>query len=167
MVSKILRVAGALTVTVALSLLAIELLARGNNARERRKRAALGDSLYARVNGDGGRPVIFIAGLQATSSYWGTSFDSLSDHHRLIYLDLLGFGNSPWPEADYNLADQIGAIERTLAQMEATEEVTLVAHSFGTIVAAHYAATHPGEVRQIVLLGAPVFANEKEARERI
>lgn len=167
MTSRILRVAGLLIIAIALFLFVIELLARRNNAIERRKRASRGDLLYARVIGERGTPVVFIAGLQATSSYWGSSFDSLSDRHRVIYLDLLGFGKSPWPEGEYTLDDQLAAIERTLARMGAADEVTLVAHSFGTIVAAQYAATHPGQIRQVVLLGAPVFANEEEARERI
>lgn len=145
----------------------VELLARRNNAIEKRRRAALGDRLYAKVVGDRGSPIVFMAGLQATSSYWQGQFDALSDGHRVIYLDLLGFGDSPWPDLDYTLDDQLRAIERTLVELDASDEVTLVGHSFGTIVAAHYAAAHPTEVRQLVLLGAPVFANEQDARERI
>lgn len=152
---------------IALFFLMIELLARRNNRIERRKRAVQGDRLYARVVGDGKTPIVFIAGLQATSSYWEGRFDPLAERHRVIYLDLLGFGDSPWPDVEYTLDDQLAAIEKTLAALNASDEITLVGHSFGTIVAAHYAAAHPGQVRQLVLLGAPVFANEQEARKRI
>lgn len=150
------------------ALLAIaELLARRNNALARAARADHGDLLYTKLAGDRGTPVVFIPGLQATSGYWQGRFDSLSDRHRVIYLDLLGFGRSPWPDADYTLDDQLEAIERTLASLDADRDVTIVAHSFGTIVAAYYAAAHPGQVRQLVLLGTPVFASEAEARKRI
>lgn len=45
--------------------------------------------------------------------------------------------------------------------------MTFVAHSFGTIIAAAYAARYPGEVSRLVLLGTPIFADQHQARERI
>lgn len=38
---------------------------------------------------------------------------------------------------------------------------------FGTLLASYYAARYPAEVERLVLLGAPVFADEREAREHI
>lgn len=58
-------------------------------------------------------------------------------------------------------------LRRTLVAKGATANVTLVAHSFGTIIAAAYAARFPSEVSRVVLLGTPIFASEQQARERI
>lgn len=148
-------------------LLLIELLARWNVRREQQERAYLGDRLYAEVVGERGDPIVFIAGLQGSTRYWNHGFDALARDRRVIYVDLLGFGRSPWPKIDYTLDDHLAALQRTLAALDATCNVTIVAHSFGAVVAAHYAARFPDQVSKLYLLGAPVYANEKEARERI
>lgn len=136
-------------------------------ARERAARKYLGDLLYTEVRGTGS-PVVFIAGLQGSTRYWGDSFDSLAGEHRLIFVDALGFGRSPWPAGmDYSLDDHIEALRRTLIANDATRQVTLVAHSFGTILAANYAARFLGEVSRVVLMGTPVFADEEQARRGI
>lgn len=146
---------------------AVYLAAEFNMARERAARQYLGDLLYTETRGEGD-PIVFIPGLQASTRFWGTAFDELAREHRLIFLDSLGFGRSPWPEdLAYDLDDQLTALRRTLVAKQATQRVTIVAHSFGTILAANYAERYPSEVEKIVLLGAPVYANEQEARERI
>jgi len=144
----------------------VEVLAWTNIRSERRKRAYLGDELFRRVEGKG-PPIVFIAGLQGSTRYWGNKLQSLRTSRRLIYVDLYGFGQSPWPLKEPELEDHLAWLRRTLVAEGATREVTLVAHSFGAIVAAEYAARYPGEMRDVYLLGAPVFRNESEARERI
>jgi pimeloyl-ACP methyl ester carboxylesterase len=111
--------------------------------------------------------MIFLAGLPGTTAYWDHRFDSLARDHRLIFLDLLGFGRSPWPDAEYTLDDHLRALRRTLLAEDAHEHVTFVAHSFGTLLAAYYAARYPAEVDRLYLLGTPVFDSESEAREHI
>lgn len=78
-------------------------------------------------------------------------------------MDALGFGHSPWPEADYTLEDHLGALRRTLVAAGATRRVTLVGHSAGAILAAWYAARYPEEVERLYLLGTPVFRDRREA----
>ena len=136
-------------------------------ARERAARRYLGDQLYTEIRGSGD-PVVFLAGLQGSTKYWGNAFDALANERRLIFVDALGFGRSPWPRhIAYTLDDQVSALRRTLRTKGATSNVTFVAHSFGTIIAAAYAARYPGEVSRVVLLGTPIFADGRQARERI
>lgn len=144
----------------------VEILAWSNVAAERGKRAYLGDQLFTEVEGDG-KPIVFIAGLQGSTRYWGKGFQPLAASHRLIYVDLYGFGRSPWPLEEPTLEDHIAWLRRTLVAQGATQDVTFVAHSFGAMVAAHYAARFSSEVERVYLLGAPVFGSEREARERI
>lgn len=152
---------------IAGSVVAVYIAAEIDMARERAARRYLGDQLYSEIRGTG-TPVVFLAGLQGSTKYWGHAFDPLASEHRLIFVDALGFGRSPWPTGiDYTLNDQVDALRRTLIAKHATQNVTLVAHSFGTIIAAAYAARFPGEVSRVVLLGTPIFANGQQARERI
>lgn len=147
--------------------LSIEVGARWNIRQEQSRRAYLGDRLFAEVVGLRGHPIVFVAGLQGSTRYWGRSFDSLARDHRVIYVDLLGFGRSPWPDLDYTLDDHLAYLRRTLQALGATRNVTIVAHSFGTIVSAYYASRFPNEIQRLILLGTPVYANEEEARKRI
>jgi len=132
----------------------------------RAERAPLGGRLYAEVRGQG-NPMVFLAGLPGTTAYWDHRFDSLAQDHRLIFIDALGFGRSPWPDAGYTLDDHLGALRRTLLAEGAAAHVTFVAHSFGTILAANYAARYPAEIDRLDLLGTPVFDDEREARKHI
>jgi pimeloyl-ACP methyl ester carboxylesterase len=130
------------------------------------ERASLGDRLYAEIRGEGD-PIVFLAGLPATTRFWQGAFDPLASDHRLIFVDALGFGRSPLPKVDYTLEDHLGALRRTLVAEGATRRVTFVAHSFGTVLVAYYAARYPDEVDRLFLLGTPVFDSEREARAHI
>jgi pimeloyl-ACP methyl ester carboxylesterase len=155
---------GILSIGVAAAV--VEVVARVRVGRLRAERAHLGDRLYTEVRGQGD-PVVLLAGLPATTRFWQGAFDPLAKTHRLIFVDALGFGRSPLPDVEYTLEDHLGALRRTLVAERATRGVTFVAHSFGTLLAAYYAARYPGEVEHLYLLGAPVFAGEREAREHI
>lgn len=144
----------------------VEVVAAVRVRHLRAERAGLGDRLYTEVRGEGA-PVVFLAGLPATTHFWQGNFDPLAKDHRLIFVDALGFGRSPLPAVAYTLEDHLGALRRTLVAEHATQRVTLVAHSFGTLLAAYYAARYPGEVEHLFLLGTPVFSGEREAREHI
>ena len=144
----------------------VEVVAFIRVGRLRADRAYLGDRLYTEVRGRG-EPVVFLAGLPATTRFWQGAFDPLAKTHRLIFVDALGIGRSPLPDVGDTLEDHLGALRRTLVAEGATRRVTFVAHSFGTLLAAYYAARYPDEVDQLFLLGTPVFAGEREAREHI
>jgi pimeloyl-ACP methyl ester carboxylesterase len=45
--------------------------------------------------------------------------------------------------------------------------VTIVGHSFGTILAAHYADRYPNEVEALYLFGTPVYSDEADARKHV
>lgn len=134
--------------------------------RLRAERAHLGDRLYTEIFGQGD-PVVFLAGLPATTHFWQGAFDPLAKTRQLIFVDALGFGRSPLPDVEYTLEDHLGALRRTLVAEGATARVTFVGHSTGTLLAAHYAARYPEEMERLVLLGTPVFSDEREALEHI
>jgi len=124
--------------------------------------------LYAEIEGAGDRTIVFLPGLLGTTSYWkAAKIEQWGQGARLIYLDELGFGRSPWPDIDYTLDDHLDAIRRTLVARGATQRVTIVAHSFGTILAAYYAERYPDEVKALYLFGTPVYSDEAEAKRHV
>lgn len=157
---------GALAGGLAGALVLIELLGRRNVRCERAARRYLGGRLFSRVLG-AGDPVVFLPGYQGSTEFWGKAFDALADRRRLIFVDTLGFGSSPWPETPPTLQDHLRALRHTLGVEGSTRRVVLVAHSFGTLLAAYYAEQHLEEVDHVFLLGAPVFDGEEDARRRL
>ena len=164
--SHLMRGLGISALAFGAGVATIEVIAAIRVNHLRAERAELGDRLYMEVRGQG-PPVVFLAGLPATTRFWGAAFDPLAKSHRLIFVDALGFGRSPLPKVDYTLEDHLAALRRTLVATGATRRVTFIAHSFGTLLAAYYAARYPDEVERLVLLGTPVFDGEREAREHI
>jgi pimeloyl-ACP methyl ester carboxylesterase len=78
-----------------------------------------------------GRPILLLHGF-ATSSYtWRAVIPGLSQHHRVIALDLRGFGASDKPIDDhYSIQDQTEAVEAFIVQ-ENLRDLTVIGHSFG------------------------------------
>ncbi|HTG33564.1 MAG TPA: alpha/beta fold hydrolase [Thermoanaerobaculia bacterium] len=145
---------------------AIEIAARLNVRREQARRRALGSRLFTCVLGEGD-PVVFVPGYQGSTEFWQHAFDSLASRHRLIFVDALGFGRSPWPDRPPTLDDHLNALRETLIAEGAISRVTLVGHSFGTVLAAYYVERYPDEIDRLLLLGAPVFEGEDDARRRL
>jgi len=157
--------------SVTVAAIALEGVAAVRMRRVRNKRVLLGDKLFVEVRGaeaDGeAGPIVFLAGIPGTTRYWQHGFDPLARDHRLLFVDALGFGRSPWPDCEYTLEDHLGALRQTLAAADATRRVRLVGHSFGAVLAAWYAARYPTEIEHLDLLGIPLFHGEWDARRRI
>lgn len=136
--------------------------------RAQRARASLGDRLYVEPVGSGARTIVFLPGLLGSTRYWrAAGLAPVGGASRFLYVDLLGFGRSPWPNDGYALDDHVMALRRTLVHENATSRVTLIAHSFGALVAAEYAARFPDGIDRVMLFGAPVYRSADEARREV
>jgi len=135
--------------------------------RAQRARAALGDRLYVEAAGSGSRVIVFLPGLLGSTHYWRAAGLTPRDGTQFLYIDLLGFGRSPWPDRGYTLDDHVMALRRTLLHEGAVRNVTIVAHSFGALVATEYASRFPEEVDHLILFGSPVYRSSEEARRDV
>ena len=81
------------------------------------------------------------------------SADLLSTGHRVITIDMRGFGRSERPGTGYDPRTFAADVERELAQRE-VNNVTLVGHSMGGAVAALVASRNAVHVEKLVLVGA-------------
>jgi pimeloyl-ACP methyl ester carboxylesterase len=85
--------------------------------------------------------------------------------YRTVRLDLPGSGRSSRVEGPLSIECFVEAAQRALATL-AIRNVHVVAHSMGTIVAAHLAAAEPAAVRSLALFG-PLLAPPDPARATI
>ena len=78
-----------------------------------------------------GRPILLLHGF-ATSSYtWHSIIPELARDHRVIAIDLRGFGASDKPiDEHYSIQDQTEAVQAFIEQ-ENFRDLTVIGHSFG------------------------------------
>lgn len=117
--------------------------------------------LYCKDMGTSGPLLVFLPGVGGTTRYWERRVAPLAAGHRILLLDLLGFGKSPKPWVRYTVDRQVTELHRVLRGRGPT---TLVGHSFGGIAALAYAAHHPRNVTGLVLMGLPCFGSLERAR---
>lgn len=118
------------------------------------------------VSGEG-QAILCIHGLGGSSNTWTPIMPALSGY-RVIRMDLPGSGRSALGNDRLSIAGYVAAVEQVLGALQ-VDEVTILAHSMGTIVAQHYAANHPGKVKALALFGPlvePPDAGRAGARAR-
>jgi non-heme chloroperoxidase len=102
-----------------------------------------------------GRPVLLLAAWTFNSNVWGGQIAALTAKgYRCIAPDRRGHGRSDMPAAGYDidtLADDIAAV----VEQRDLRDVTLVAHSMGSIEAVGYLARHGSERISKLVLVAP------------
>jgi pimeloyl-ACP methyl ester carboxylesterase len=115
------------------------------------------------VAGDG-EPVLLIHGLGGTSNTW-TPLAAAFARNKRVCFDLPGAGRSHRVEGSLSIEKYLeGALK--VIQRAGVARVHVVAHSMGTIIAAHLAAAEPAKVASLALFG-PLLAPPEPARAAI
>jgi pimeloyl-ACP methyl ester carboxylesterase len=108
-----------------------------------------------------GAPIILLHGLGMSGFTWRHIAPELAATHRVIAIDLKGFGRSDKPlDAAYSARDQAQLIAAFIEQKQ-LDQVTLVGHSFGGVVALLTALElkdrAPSRVARLVIIDAPAL----------
>ncbi|MEM7135236.1 MAG: alpha/beta hydrolase [Myxococcota bacterium] len=96
----------------------------------------LGHEMFYMDSGEPGRPTIFlIHGFPTASWDWAEMWDELHETHRLVALDMLGFGFSAKPRGHrYSIMEQADLCEALVQSLRLTE-FHVIAHDYGDTVA--------------------------------
>ncbi|MEV1330225.1 alpha/beta hydrolase [Micromonospora costi] len=103
-----------------------------------------------------GSPVVLLHAGIADRRMWREQVDALAARHRVLALDLRGYGESELPPTPFAHHDDVVGLLDALGLPRAA----LVGCSFGGKVAVDTALTHPDRVSALALFGAPVSGNE-------
>jgi pimeloyl-ACP methyl ester carboxylesterase len=118
--------------------------------------------LYAEEHGKG-PPVLLVHGLGASTFTWRHIVPALARSHRVIALDLKGFGRSDKRfGAHYAAADQAALVAAFIAKRN-LQGVALVGHSFGGTVALLTALAlrhEPWRISRLVVMDAPALRQD-------
>lgn len=106
-----------------------------------------------------GPVVVLIHGVGDQASVWSKSIAPLSAKHRVIALDLIGFGHSDKPLLDYRVDTFVDFLTGFLNALNVSR-ASLVGNSLGGWVAAQYALRHPESVDRLVLVDAAGLAEK-------
>ncbi len=107
-----------------------------------------GDSETVRwhlVEAGAGEPIVFLHGVPESWFMWHRQLAAFAATHRVIAVDLKGYGQSDKQTGDYR---QEGVAEQLLALLDALglDRVNLVAHDRGSVIADYLGANHPERV---------------------
>jgi pimeloyl-ACP methyl ester carboxylesterase len=80
-----------------------------------------------------GAPVLVLHGFPTSSHDWHLCLHELARRHRVVLLDMLGYGLSDKPDQRYSLFEQADIVEAVARRLE-LEEVALVTHDMGDSV---------------------------------
>mgnify|MGYP002621492795 CR=1 FL=1 len=117
-------------------------------------------TLYYEEHGEG-PPVVLLHGLGESTFTWHEIAPRLAERHRVVALDLKGFGRSDKPADEaYGAEDQAALVAAFLLARD-LDAVTLVGHSFGGTVALRTALSDgirgTTRIRRIAVIGAPAL----------
>lgn len=115
--------------------------------------------------GAGDRTVVLIHGLGSSMPAWSKNLDALARDHRVVVIDLPGYGKSTKANYDYSMGFFAKAVRGVVREL-GLSRVVLAGHSMGGQIAMTYALEYPGTVEALVLTspaGLEPF-NDGEAR---
>ena len=118
------------------------------------------DGVHVRYRDTGTGPaVVMIHGYGASLESWGSVAPVIATHHRVIAIDLKGFGWSSRPDGDYSPAAEAALVWRVLDKLKVVD-VAIVAHSWGSSVGLAMAVAQPARVRRVALYDAYVYDDQ-------
>ncbi len=99
------------------------------------------------------QPLVFVHGLSGSWPNWLEQLAAFAAEHRVITLDLPGFGHSPMPPQRISISGYARILERLLDRL-GVDAAALVGNSLGGFVAAELAIAFPQRVERLVLVSA-------------
>ena len=103
------------------------------------------------LEGGDGPPIVLLHGIGSFAAEWGQVIPHLVRGHRVLVPDLPGLGRSEVRGVSLDAATMVTWLLELIAHT-GVEPPTLVGHSMGGSVAAHFAIKHADRVRRIVLV---------------
>lgn len=116
--------------------------------------------------GSGERTLVLIHGLGSYLPVWSKNLDALAGSHRVVALDLPGYGKSSKRDFEYSM-DSFAEVVHGVVQALDLKRVTLVGHSMGGQVSLTYALRYPGQVEALVLTSPAGLETFSEAEAKL
>ena len=125
-----------------------------------------GTDLYLSIQGKGEPVVVIHGGPGLNHHYFKPYLNALEKKFKVVYYDQRASGSSSIPSMDsisYKFfADDLEAIRKELN----VKKLNLLAHSWGAVVAVHYALAYPDRVNKIIFSNPALLSREFDGEAR-
>ncbi len=101
-----------------------------------------------------GNPIFFFAGGPGNShDYMQGAFGHYYKNAQVVFIDMLGRGKSDdaKDKSEYSIANDVHIAEE-VRKLLSLDKISVVGHSYGTVVAQAYAVKYPSQVNKMVLI---------------
>lgn len=113
-----------------------------------------GEIVHYEVLGQG-KPVIFLHSWVGSLRYWIPSMQFASKRYQAFASDFWGYGATKKASDRYSLKDQFILLYE-LIQYMGMQDITLVGHGLGGIVAVYYSAEYPESIERTMVISFPM-----------
>jgi pimeloyl-ACP methyl ester carboxylesterase len=125
-----------------------------------------GRAVHVIDGGGDGPPLLFVHGLGGAWQNWLLNLPAFMDSHRVVALDLPGFGESEMPAGELTIESMARVVDAVCRQLGIDHPV-VVGNSMGGFVGAELAIDFPTRVAKLVLVSAAGLSTEYLRREPI
>ena len=112
-----------------------------------------------------GEPILFVHGISGSWQNWLENLPRFARGHRVVALDLPGFGASPMPSWAIDMP-AYGRLLHDFCEKLGIERATIVGNSMGGFIAAEAVTAMPGRFERLVLVSAAGIINTWNPEER-
>jgi pimeloyl-ACP methyl ester carboxylesterase len=110
-----------------------------------------------------GPPIVFVHGLSGCWQNWLEQLPVFAAEHRVLALDLPGFGHSPMPREQITITAYARLLDGLMGQL-GIDSAAVVGNSMGGFIAAELAIAYPQRVEQLVLISAAGISTYHDPR---
>jgi pimeloyl-ACP methyl ester carboxylesterase len=119
---------------------------------------------YVEMGPDSGKSLLLVHGLSGSWPNWLENIPYFAREHRVIALDLPGFGQSPMPDWEVGV-EASGQFIFDFCDDLGVESATIVGNSMGGFIAAETAVQQPGRFEKLVLVSAAGISHVRMRRQ--
>ncbi|MDQ3742762.1 MAG: alpha/beta hydrolase [Actinomycetota bacterium] len=111
-----------------------------------------------------GPPILFVHGLSGSWQNWLEQLLPFSEDHRVVAVDLPGFGESEMPRDTISISGYGSFVDRFMDAI-GMEAATIVGNSMGGFIGLELGISYPARVERLVLVSAAGLSIEKRRNE--
>ncbi len=110
-----------------------------------------------------GEPLVFVHGLSGSWPNWLEQLPVFAAEHRVVALDLPGFGHSPMPSKEITISGYARLLNRLFDEL-GLGAAAVVGNSMGGFIGAELAIAFPQRVERLVLVSAAGISTYRDPR---
>lgn len=119
--------------------------------REHQRWVSVDGQLVNTIDLGSGPPIVFVHGLSGAWPNWLEQLPIFAADHRVIAMDLPGFGHSPMPREQITISGYARLLDRLMTKL-GIDKAAVVGNSMGGFISAEMAIAFPERVERLTLV---------------